>query len=506
MRNHKLGCALGLSISALIAPHEAGAVVADCYDPSTASNIALSEADCTSPLIWMGADTIAPTFTLSGPETKPNGQFLVEIGWSEFVTGFTREDLTVTNGTIDIFGDVSGKSVAYITPVELGKPVKVDIAAGVAQDIAGNKNTAATQLFVETVSTDSQSPSASLEASPLAPTVQESAHRQLTSTITSDQRLIREGRTRFIQSRRQMRGDGAGISSRNSVDFEFDGTLNATNGRISSQGAFFQQDGNFEGTSRRVLFGDFDIQRSSDTGSTTATFTGKMAWERMLDEQNMIGYYIGADVARSNIKGTYTGEQDTYGVSVGTYFVSALQENLFLDGFVSIGVGKNDLTLADGTVDLNGDFNSSSVTLGTALTGVIKQEGYEIWPELAFTYGKTRLGTIGMTDRLAAVANNSVTVDAGDVSIANLTLRPEYRMPMDRLASVDSLSLFTFAPRLLCEQVNTTAKTKNCGGGAEFGIDRTSEDGRSRFVGRIKADRIAKVTRSALELKLEHRF
>lgn len=338
------------------------------------------------------------------------------------------------------------------------------------------------------------------------PTVQTNAVRQQASQIAGNQKLVREGRTRFIQSRRQMRGDSVGISSRNTVDFEFDGTLNATNGYISSQGAFFQQDGNFEGTSRRVLFGDFDIQRSSDTGSTTATFTGKMAWERMLDEQNMIGYYVGADVARSNIKGTYTGEQDTYGVSVGTYFVSALQENLFLDGFVSLGVGKNDLTLADGTVDLNGDFNSRSVTLGTALTGVIKQEGYEIWPELAFTYGKTRLGTIGMTDRLAAVANNSVTIDAGDVSIANLTLRPEFRMPMDGLASVDSLSLFTFAPRLLCEQVETTAKTKNCGGGAEFGIDRTSEDGRSRFVARIKADRIAKVTRSALELKFEHRF
>lgn len=506
MRNYKLGCAVGLSINVLITPYEAGAAIAQCYDPVKAANVAISEADCTSPLIWMGADTTAPTVTLTGPEAKPTGQFTMSVKFSEQVTGFTQDEVTVTNGSIDGFFFTGLAASVTITPTELGKAVKVDVAKDVAEDEAGNKNTAATQLVVETVSTGSQSPSASQEADPLLPTVQATAPRQLTSTITSNQRLIREGRTRFIQSRRQMRGDSAGISSRNSVDFEFDGTLNATNGYISSQGAFFQQDGNFEGTSRRVLFGDFDIQRSSDTGSTTATFTGKMAWERMLDEQNMIGYYVGADVARSNIKGTYTGEQDTYGISVGTYFVSALQENLFLDGFVSVGVGKNDLTLADGTVDLNGDFNSRSVTLGTALTGVIKQEGYEIWPELAFTYGKTRLGTIGMTDRLAAVANNSVTVDAGDVSIANLTLRPEYRMPMDGLASVDSLSLFTFAPRLLCEQVETTAKSKNCGGGAEFGIDRTSEDGRSRFVARIKADRIAKVTRSALELKFEHRF
>lgn len=420
------------------------------------------------------------------------------------------ECLGLASGKITNFTQVGAdNSVGYSAQTYMGFtftiPEGTGYTAGTYEYFIGtSKKTGTIQnesiSFVESTSSEPN------VGSVVAPTVQADATRYLATQITNTQRLIREGRNRFIQSRRQMRGDNAGISSRNMVDFEFDGALNATNGRISSKGSFFQQDGNFEGTSRRVLFGDFDIQRSGDTGSTTATLSGKLAWERMLTEQNMLGYYIGADVARSNIKGTYFGEQNTYGVSVGTYFVSALQENLFLDGFASLGVGKNNLALANGTVDLSGDYNSRTVTLGAALTGVIKQESYEIWPELAFTYGKTRLGTLSMTDSLAAVADNNVTLDAGDISVANLTLRPEFRLPMDGLATVDSNSLFTFAPRLLCEQVDTTVKTKNCGGGAEFGIDRTSEDGLSRFVARIKADRISKVTRSALELKFEYHF
>lgn len=415
-------------------------------------------------------------------------------------TAFTKTDLAACLG-------VSEEVITYFIDDGADGTFKNETLIGfgfVLSEEAGGF--AANKFHTFTIGSGSLTPppSSGDDAKPVD--VSSDAVRQLASKIAGTQRLVREGRNRFIQSRRQMRGDNAGISSRNMVDFEFDGTLNAKNGRISSKGSFFQQDGNFEGTSRRVFFGDFDIQRSGDTGSTTATLSGKMAWEHMLSEQNMVGYYIGADMARSNIKGTYFGDQNTYGVSVGTYFVSALQENLFLDGFASLGVGKNDLALANGTVDLSGDYNSRTVTLGAALTGVIKQEGYEIWPELAFTYGKTRLGTLSMTDSLAAVADNNVTLDAGDISVANLTLRPEFRLPMDGLASVDSISLFTFAPRLLCEQLDTNVKTKNCGGGAEFGIDRTSEDGLSRFVARIKADRIVKVTRSALELKVEYRF
>lgn len=336
--------------------------------------------------------------------------------------------------------------------------------------------------------------------------IQADATRQLSSQISSNQRLVREGRSRFIQSRRQMAGGGSGLVSRNNVDFDLDGAFDVDNGRISTKGTFFEQAGNYEGTSRRIFFGDFDIQHDSDTNSTTASLSGKVAWERMLNDQNMLGYFVGADLAYSDIGGLYNGEQNSYGVSVGAYYVSALREDLFMDSFISLGVGQNDLKLSNGIVDLKGDYTSYTATVGAALTGVIERDGYEIWPEIALTYGYTDLGTIGMTDRNATTVNNQVIVDADSVSIANLTIRPEFRVPMDGRLNADSLSLFTFAPRLVCEQVDAVRTTEDCGGGAELGIDSTSEDGASRLVARIKADRIASSTRTGLELKLEHQF
>ncbi|MDB4214001.1 fibronectin type III domain-containing protein, partial [Octadecabacter sp.] len=162
------------------------------------------------------------------------------------------------------------------------------------------------------------------------------AQRTLNSTLASNTRLTRDARGRFLTSREQMQSDGTGLASRNTIALDVDGIAVATPEQMSTQGMFFAQTGNFEGTQRRLVFGDFDIQRDGDTGSTTATINGKVAWEQMLSEQTMLGYYLGGEVARSNIQGSFTGTQDKYGVSVGGYFVHALQENLFLDGFASL--------------------------------------------------------------------------------------------------------------------------------------------------------------------------
>ena len=140
--------------------------------------------------------------------------------------------------------------------------------------------------------------------------ITDDAQRSLNNTLASNTRLTRKARGRFLTSRAQMQSDGAGLASRNNIALDVDGIAVATPEQMSTQGVFFAQTGNFEGTKRRLVFGDFDIQRDGDTGSTTATINGKIAWEQMLSEQTMLGYYLGGEVVRSNIRGSFTGTQE----------------------------------------------------------------------------------------------------------------------------------------------------------------------------------------------------
>ncbi len=212
------------------------------------------------------------------------------------------------------------------------------------------------------------------------------------------------------------------------------------------------------------------------------------------------------EVARFNIRGSFTGTQDKYGISAGGYFIHPLQQNLFLDGFASLGAGRNDLEMADDTLDLTSEYTTQTVTLGAAVSGVIEQNGYDILPELSVAYGRTTIGSVGFTGVAYGLTDDTLSLDAGSVSTATIMFRPEFRVPMDGLAASESSSVFSFAPRVMCERVKVASTTNNCGSGAELGISSSSSDGLSSLNATIIADRVGNSTRSSLQLNLEHKF
>ncbi len=165
--------------------------------------------------------------------------------------------------------------------------------------------------------------------------------------------MTRGARSRFIGSRNQGDGDGAGLATRNNVPFDVDGTFDLADETLSTKGTFFGQTGNVEGTERRLVFGNFDVQRDGDTGSTTATLTGRVAWEQMISDDTMLGYFVGGELADSNISGAFEGSQTRVAATAGGYAVRALSETLFADGFISIGAGRNNLEMADDVLALD---------------------------------------------------------------------------------------------------------------------------------------------------------
>jgi hypothetical protein len=92
-------------------------------------------------------DNVAPTVSITSASnsTTNASPIAVTITFSESVTGFVAGDISITNGTPSGFTGTGTTYTVNIAPSGQGL-VTVAIAAGVAQDAAGNLSTAATSL------------------------------------------------------------------------------------------------------------------------------------------------------------------------------------------------------------------------------------------------------------------------------------------------------------------------------------------------------------------------
>ncbi len=346
------------------------------------------------------------------------------------------------------------------------------------------------------------------------------AERSLRSSLASNQRMARGARERFVAGQKAREAcaeqDDATATaladceedsaSRNSTPLDVTGTVDQNEATLSAKGSFFGQTASLEGTSRRLFFGDFDVQHNAETDSTTATVSARVAWEQTVSESTMLGYFIGGELATSEIAGAFAGEQDRFAIPVGGYAVHQLDKALFFDGFVSFGVGRNNLEIANDVLELDSDYMTRTATLGAALSGVYEYERYEFRPELAFGYGKTWIGDVGFAGRAYGLFDDTLSLDAGNVTVANLTLRAEVVWALDADTVQSSKSQLSFAPRLICERIIAASRTDDCGGGAELGLSSTSEDGLSMAEVQVILDKVGNSNRSSFAFSLQHRF
>ncbi|MGW8123720.1 Ig-like domain-containing protein, partial [Roseivirga echinicomitans] len=133
--------------TALITPTTDGAVTVDvaanvAQDAATNGNTATTQ-------FSINADLTSPTVVISSTAANPiNGAFNTTFTFSEAVTDFAIDDITVGNGTISTFNAISATVyTALITPTTDGA-LTVDVAANAAQDAATNGNTATTQFSI----------------------------------------------------------------------------------------------------------------------------------------------------------------------------------------------------------------------------------------------------------------------------------------------------------------------------------------------------------------------
>ena len=116
-------------------------------------------------------DNTAPGATLSTTAADPvSAAFPLTVTFSEEVDDFGADDITVGNGMLsDLVAAGGGVYTATVTPVSAGGLVTVDLPADSVTDGAGNANTAATQLSITALPTDTTPPSVELTSSASSP-------------------------------------------------------------------------------------------------------------------------------------------------------------------------------------------------------------------------------------------------------------------------------------------------------------------------------------------------
>ncbi len=116
-------------------------------------------------------DTTAPVVTITSTATDPiNSSFIAMFDFKDPVTGnvdnsivgFDSADISLTNATLSNFSGNAGSYSATITAINEGL-VTLDVAAGVAQDAAGNDNSAATTF---SLTVDITSPNVAITVTP----------------------------------------------------------------------------------------------------------------------------------------------------------------------------------------------------------------------------------------------------------------------------------------------------------------------------------------------------
>ena len=127
-------------------------------------------------------DNIQPSVTITGVPATSSAAFSATFSFSEAVTGFAMEDVTVGNGAASDFSVTRAGEVwtALITPSATGT-VTMEMAAGVATDLAGNENMAA-----PLVSSTYTSPVAGVSVSPTSLSVNESGTTTYTVVLTTE--------------------------------------------------------------------------------------------------------------------------------------------------------------------------------------------------------------------------------------------------------------------------------------------------------------------------------
>jgi len=167
---------------------------------------------------------------------------------------------------------------------------------------------------------------------------------------------------------------------------------------------------------------------------------------------------------------------------------------------------KNQLVMSNGTLQVDSDFDSTTLRLGASATGVFKMPRIEIWPELSFSYAKSRVGSQAVAAQAYGLTANNLSLAGGDVEMGQLMFMPQIKWPLGDGRDGAAVANFSLSPRLTCRVTRGVGGSRDCGTGAALGYSAASGDGLTLFNATVEFDNVADTKNGSLTFNVEHNF
>ncbi|MDG1745195.1 MAG: cadherin-like beta sandwich domain-containing protein, partial [Planktomarina sp.] len=438
----------------------------------------------------------ALTVALTGPSGGITGPFNVTAVFSSPVVSFVAGDVTVVNGQVT---GVTGSGTSYaiaVTPV-LGQQVSVSVAAGVVSTALGTLNQQSNILQLQ-----AGSPATALAThqDELAELIRREAGRELRVGLAADQRMVRAGFQRFAANRQST---AQGVNS--FMPFDITGTARYRNGSFRTTGDFFALSTVGGKQWHRVAFGNFDFL-SDSLGNSSGYLNARLAFETQFSEDMMLGYYLGADIGKAKVGGTFNGTQNSLGLSLGGYFNRIYSDELIVSGFASLGQRQHDFEASNNTLAVSSDYRIAIGRVGGTITGIIERGKVVIWPELSFNIARTGIGSIPVSATAYGLTNNNLSLHAGGVDLASISFTPHVKLGADGGVVPGYRSSFSIGPKISCEAVHASGLNNDCGSGAVLGMKMISNDGGTVFQADLEHEGIGGTKRRSVNLLFQRQF
>lgn len=206
----------------------------------------------------------------------------------------------------------------------------------------------------------------------------------------------------------------------------------------------------------------------------------------------MKGVFVGAKLGRSNVTGTYVGDEDSIATSVGGFMVKRLEPKLYADGYISMEFSRNNQDLTSSGSSYTGDYTARTTTMGGNLTGITSYGRYELRHTGGIEYISTRQSAYTLSSTTDIALAESTT------QLASVWYAPEFRVAKGKGAMM-------YKPSVTCEHARDSTVDTDCGGGVSvYYLEEKQDDTKLRVGGSI--EQIGGQLRSDLTLKLEKKF